>query len=1065
MADGGYNLFSATGMTMTPLGMVAGNTFDFNKPIINSLKVMPIRFLNSGIFPPYYGDEISLGFWSQLGIGIGTSSQSTSSSVTVVCMGDSLTYGAGGGPGTPEDPGGGGGGVNWPDEWENLSNYNVINKGINGHTSGQMLARFNDDVIALRPDYCIIECGTNDAHLGVSLTDCKVNIRAMVDLCLANNIKPILAHYIQRYNQMQLALNSGKYTFDPDYMAQYLEDVWGYEQSLGYPCILFNESTDIDNTNANMNYFYNTLNDYIHPNADGYVKWAGLINNKLGDLSSKPIVVKKEKPVIVAIGSSLTALHPVVNTEYPAWTSRFEELSGYVVINVGIDGNNTGQMIERFWTDIISIRPDYCIMEVGINDCQAGDTHPLETTKRLVHSMSNLCKLNMIEPIFVVAVPPYNLGNGSIWTYTQLQSFRDRQNELKDYIQSLGYNVYPYFEALETSTGYIDLGLTFDDVHPNSAGNKLLGDMLYSYINNLEKEQKYKVIRPEKRLKIVVIGDSITAGYPYTDNKPGDLPNDYASWTAKFRELTGYEVINQAIGGTTMVDTEARFMDDVVALHPDYCIVENGNDVRFGLDNFNLTAQAIDSIISMCLNNNIKLIFVQPVGRFNMEDYVANPQDLPDNIKYWHMMHEYETSKGYNSLVGYYTPISQYLDNIPSDTLVDLTMLTDGVHPTLVGYETVGEWLTRQLIDAMSEIVEVKENDKKIYTLEKDYRYVYNLSKKTFTIYDENGQVIFYKAGVYTMSDMCIDFTVHKSHQFEIIVDSQDLSGWDYIPVSTLPQEYNFGNMEVSNEGVHNIYLPDRVRPYAKNDVDNPSWCIKYMCGYKDFDLAISDIKESKESESGKLDIDYIYTLQKPFSSLYYVNTAFYNSIPTNVFYCEYASWFSLNKDNTIFNGLLQDFCKLLLPKLSLSLYPMLNPVIRGSTKTSSVYELGPGSASIVEQEDGAIHREYISINGEVVAIVEYYDDGKHVHLKVEIKTATGWEVDKQELPTGVVIETEVEPGGRLVINIIDGESINNRPVYEPWLIKGVEFVWPKYTEDLIEEFYIDILDLSPIWD
>jgi lysophospholipase L1-like esterase len=76
-----------------------------------------------------------------------------------------------------------------------FSNGNV-DRGIGGQTSPQMLLRFQQDVIALRPRIVHIMAGTNDiaGNTGPnSADDFKNNIRAMVTLARANRIKVILA--------------------------------------------------------------------------------------------------------------------------------------------------------------------------------------------------------------------------------------------------------------------------------------------------------------------------------------------------------------------------------------------------------------------------------------------------------------------------------------------------------------------------------------------------------------------------------------------------------------------------------------------------------------------------------------------------------------------------------------------------------------------------------------------------------------------------------------------------------------------------------------------------------
>ena len=71
----------------------------------------------------------------------------------------------------------------------------VIDRGISGQTSPQMVVRFYQDVIALHPKVVHIMAGTNDiaGNTGPSTPeDYKNNIRAMVDLARGNGIRVIL---------------------------------------------------------------------------------------------------------------------------------------------------------------------------------------------------------------------------------------------------------------------------------------------------------------------------------------------------------------------------------------------------------------------------------------------------------------------------------------------------------------------------------------------------------------------------------------------------------------------------------------------------------------------------------------------------------------------------------------------------------------------------------------------------------------------------------------------------------------------------------------------------------
>jgi len=77
-----------------------------------------------------------------------------------------------------------------------LFSRGVINRGISGQTTPQMLVRFYPDVVALRPSAVQIMAGTNDVAGNTGPTsdeDYKNNIRAMVTLARAHDITVILA--------------------------------------------------------------------------------------------------------------------------------------------------------------------------------------------------------------------------------------------------------------------------------------------------------------------------------------------------------------------------------------------------------------------------------------------------------------------------------------------------------------------------------------------------------------------------------------------------------------------------------------------------------------------------------------------------------------------------------------------------------------------------------------------------------------------------------------------------------------------------------------------------------
>lgn len=80
----------------------------------------------------------------------------------------------------------------WKPSIPALFTGDIIDRGVSGQTTTQMLARFRTDVIDLHPAVVHIMGGINDIHnpSGTALT--RSNIESMVDLARANGIKVIL---------------------------------------------------------------------------------------------------------------------------------------------------------------------------------------------------------------------------------------------------------------------------------------------------------------------------------------------------------------------------------------------------------------------------------------------------------------------------------------------------------------------------------------------------------------------------------------------------------------------------------------------------------------------------------------------------------------------------------------------------------------------------------------------------------------------------------------------------------------------------------------------------------
>ena len=132
---------------------------------------------------------------------------SLAGSVTIVALGDSTTAGTPGFRSPMEAP---------PDgEGDERSQYTywirrrhpawrVLNRGINGERSGEILRRFESDVAALKPQVVIVLAGVNDLYQGVPVEQVKRNLAEIYDKAAQQKIR-VMACTILPYDSASVA--------------------------------------------------------------------------------------------------------------------------------------------------------------------------------------------------------------------------------------------------------------------------------------------------------------------------------------------------------------------------------------------------------------------------------------------------------------------------------------------------------------------------------------------------------------------------------------------------------------------------------------------------------------------------------------------------------------------------------------------------------------------------------------------------------------------------------------------------------------------------------------------
>jgi lysophospholipase L1-like esterase len=154
----------------------------------------------------------------------------------------------------------------WKDAHPQFFTINhLVGRGISGQVSSQMLARFRQDVINLKPQIVVINCGTNDIAENNGPYDEDItmdNIVSMSELALANGIQVVLSS----------VLPTDHFIWNPD-VEQIVEKIHHLNQRIIEYCNsrhipYLDYYTSMTNNSASMIEAY--TDDGVHPNSAGY---------------------------------------------------------------------------------------------------------------------------------------------------------------------------------------------------------------------------------------------------------------------------------------------------------------------------------------------------------------------------------------------------------------------------------------------------------------------------------------------------------------------------------------------------------------------------------------------------------------------------------------------------------------------------------------------------------------------------------------------------------------------------------------------------------------------------
>ena len=155
---------------------------------------------------------------------------------------------------------------------------NFVGRGISGQVTSQMLLRFREDVIKLKPKRVIILAGTNDIAENqgpISLDKVFGNIVSMAELAKANNIKVVLCSVLPAYD---FGWRKDMHPAEKVIALNKMIEAYAKKNNLVY----IDYHSQMKDSRNGLDKMY--TEDEIHPTAKGYEKMEAILLKKLAKM-------------------------------------------------------------------------------------------------------------------------------------------------------------------------------------------------------------------------------------------------------------------------------------------------------------------------------------------------------------------------------------------------------------------------------------------------------------------------------------------------------------------------------------------------------------------------------------------------------------------------------------------------------------------------------------------------------------------------------------------------------------------------------------------------------------
>lgn len=196
----------------------------------------------------------------------------------------------------------------------------------------------------------------------------------------------------------------------------------------------------------------------------------GLVNlTKYRDANKEYMNSEPKKGAIVFIGNSITE----------GWARQSSDFfTKYNFVGRGISGQTSPQLLLRFRDDVINLKPQAVVINVGTNDiAENTGAYDPKFTLGNIKSMAEIAKANKIRVILSSVLPSKGFG----WrpnVADAAEKIEALNREIKAYAKQMGFTYIDYHAQLKDENGALKANFGDDGVHPNKECYKLMEEIV-----------------------------------------------------------------------------------------------------------------------------------------------------------------------------------------------------------------------------------------------------------------------------------------------------------------------------------------------------------------------------------------------------------------------------------------------------------------------------------------------------------------------------------------------------------------------------------------------------------